>query len=250
MMETKKPLGSWTARAGALALTFLLGGTATAQEGGEQGPKPPERAGQEQEAMKKIIRLFNEVDKHLDTIDKLLYEASTRESLEESKEAIRKIDELLKAAEGDQTKAISKMDEIIVLVPRKQGGGGGGQANKPNQNPQDGEKQKPQDQGEMKNRDIRDDRPQELGQEPQNEKPSQGEPESNKESDEPGRNIEGPDKREKERILREKQRGSWEVQLPRRETDVFRNNLKDTQIPPRYHKWIERWRSLREKNKR
>lgn len=223
------------------------------------GPQPAQEGAEDPK--QKMIRLFGEVQKHLDEIDRLLLEASTKRSAEEITEALRKMEELLRDAERNQSSTIEKMDELIKTAPQQQSGSGKGPPKK-NQPPQEGQgqpqDQKPsQDPGQQGERDQRSDRPQQLdrpqgeqGEKPEGSKPEseqdqkgQQNPNSNRDSDEAGSNIEGPDSSRRSGAQRDDPRGSWEVQLPPKKTEVFRNPLRDTQIPDRYHRWIERWRT-------
>jgi hypothetical protein len=244
---------------GALLTGAFLFGSALALGAQEppqpQPPEPPAPAPAEEDPKQRMIRLFGEVQKHMDEIDRLLLEASSKRSAEEISTAVRKMEELLREAEQNQSSTIQKIEEIIRTAPQQQGGGKG--KSKQQEPPQDqgqpqGE-QKPQDPGEQGQRDQRSDRPQQLdgsqsdrpqGREPSSEREQGGrEPESNESSEEAGSNLEGPDAARKQGAQRDDPRGNWEVQLPRKQTEVFRNPLRDTQIPDRYHRWIERWRT-------
>ncbi|MBL8899837.1 MAG: hypothetical protein JNM84_19555 [Planctomycetes bacterium] len=231
---------------------LLLAPLARAQE-----PQPPlPLPGGAEDPKQKMMRLFGEVQKHMDEIDRLLLEASTKRSADEISAAIRKMDELLRAAEKNQASTIEKIDEIIKNAPQQQGGGKGKQKKPqpPQQNDGQPQPQKPEDPGEQSQRDQRSDRPQQLDGSQQGEpkepkegqpKPEPGgsQPESDRETDEAGRNQDGSDPARRAGAKRDDARGHWEVQLPRKQTEVFRNPLRDTQIPDRYHRWIERWRS-------
>jgi hypothetical protein len=243
----------------------LFCGSGLASAASAQDPQPPVPVpigGQEEDAKQKMIRLFGEVQKHLDEVDRLLLEASSKRSAEEITAAVRKMDELLREAEKNQASTIEKIDEIIRSAPQQQGSGKG-KSKKPQQPQQNqGQPQEPQqpNPGEQGQRDQRSDSPQQLdssqkgerpqgerpqGEQPGGEQPKEGrqQPESNRSSDEEGQNLGGPESARKEGIQRGDPRGNWEVQLPRKQTEVFRNPLRDTQIPDRYHRWIERWRS-------
>lgn len=252
VLRAKHGLGALLAGAALLCSSREL----LSQEPQPPQPQPPQPGPAEEDPKQRMIRLFGEVQKHMDEIDRLLLEASSKRSAEEISTAVRKMEELLRQTEQNQSSTIQKIEEIIRTAPQQQGGGGKGKSKQP-QPPQDQnqgqDQQKPQDPGEQGQRDQRSDRPQQLdgsqsdrpqGREPGPERePGGQQPESNRASDEEGRNQEGPDAARKQGAQRDDPRGNWEVQLPRKQTEVFRNPLRDTQIPDRYHRWIERWRT-------
>ena len=92
---------------------LLLAPLTRAQE--PQPPLPLPLPGGAEDPKQKMMRLFGEVQKHMDEIDRLLLEASTKRSADEISAAIRKMDELLRAAEKNQASTIEKIDEIIKL---------------------------------------------------------------------------------------------------------------------------------------
>lgn len=223
-----------------LAFLALQTSPAIAQE-------PPGHGGGGQgDVMEKITKLFNEVGRDLDEIDRLLLEASSPKAAQRIEETVKKMDSILDSAGQKQGEAADKMGEIIKLVPRQGGGGGGGaQPPPPSSKPQDGQ-QEGQQPRESENRS---DKPQELdpnrdSQNPQNSN-ARKQPDSPEEATGDPFQEDGPDQAKKDPGQRQDQAGGWSVHLPPKEVQVFKNHLRDTQIPERYHRMIERWRQLR-----
>jgi len=194
------------------------------------GPPPAQGGGQ-----KEMLELFAKVERRLNEIDKLLFDASARD-VPTGPVADAGIDELLKGAIQRGKEAQEGIDKILELArsmrPNSGGGSGQPQQQAPGESPLD--QQRNQDGGQ------REQTPQQPGgSDPQQTQPQPQDPKDGKDSEtDPGnRAAKDPPAARTERVGAPDSADSWGT-LPIHVREIFRAEGADD-LPPQYRDWID-----------
>jgi len=221
--------------------------------------------GDEEDAHQKMIKLFGEVEKGLQQIDKLLSEAAAGERGAQDahkplEKAISGINELMKQTQDQGKAVVEGIDKILELAQQQQqqqgqgqgSGQGQGESNSKSQSTQDGQQgQQGEQQGKSPLEGQRDtttqrestpDKPgSEKGKQPDGSQPDQGgTPKGNQKSKGDPKNVNGkppPGSATEKNAQGPDARDSWGY-LPEHARDVFRTQ-GGGQMPARYREWID-----------
>lgn len=240
----------------------------TAQDDERERPALPESLPGASDLQQEMIRLFGEVESHLEEVDTLLYEASgadpfgdgegLREWIDGARDngrsAVEKIDELLEIADqmqqqNEQQQQNQSQSQQNSGQNRQQGQQDQQQSSSRQQGGQENQQQSSRDQRDQTGRSSRERTPegpneagaqnqqQSSGSEPQGQAGAR--PEDGGESDADGENQRGEAQDDASRTANDDPRafGRW-GELPPRTQEIFTNTASDD-MPPQYRDWID-----------